>query len=111
MEIPGNNELRIKNKVIQEKAKVGGKPPAKSDSGVAPSAKSGGTGSSEQIALSSRAKDIQRAHEAVRSAPDIRVDKVNQIKQKIADGTYRIESKDVADKVLKEIITESKFLG
>lgn len=108
MEIP-SNEYRLKNKIIQDRAKVGAKEGAgKSDSTESTSSAGG---SSEQIVLSSKAKDIQRAQEAVRSAPDIRVDKVNRIKQQLSDGTYQVNTRDVAEKILKEIITDSKFLG
>ena len=107
MEIPGN-ELRIKNKIVQDQAKVKG--PAKSPDSGSTSATSG-TGSSEQIVLSSKAKDIQKAAEVVRSTPEIRVDKVERIKREIAEGRFHVDSKDIAEKLLKDIITESRFLG
>ncbi len=108
MEIPGN-ELRIKNRAVQDRGKVGNNPPAKStDSGVESSSK--GSGSSEQIVLSSKAKDIQKASETAKSAPDIRTEKVNRIKKEISEGRFRVDSKDLAESILKNIITESKFL-
>lgn len=108
MEIPGN-EFRLKNKLIQERAKTSAK--EGSGKGESASSSSNAGGSSEQIVLSSKAKDIQRAQEAVRAAPDIRVDKVNRIKQQISDGTYQVNTRDVAEKLLKEIISDSKFLS
>ena len=108
MEIP-SNEFRLKNKAIQDRAKISAKESSGKGDGTESSSKTGG--SSEQIVLSSKAKDIQKAHEAIRSAPDIRTDKVNSIKQQLSDGTYQVNSRDVADKILKEIITNSKFLG
>ncbi|MEE9258607.1 MAG: flagellar biosynthesis anti-sigma factor FlgM [Nitrospinaceae bacterium] len=106
MEIPGN-EFRIKNKAIQEKARVSGKKPV--DKSEAPSS-APKTQGSENIALSSRAKDIQKAFEAAKSAPDIRVDKVERIKTEIAEGRFHVDSKDLAEKILQDIITESRFL-
>jgi negative regulator of flagellin synthesis FlgM len=113
MEIPGN-ELRIKNKLVQDKSRVNDKASAKTDGGNADSSgKSSavGSGSSEQIALSSKAREIQKASELAKSAPDIRVDKVERIKQAIADGSFRVDSKDLAGKMLRDVLTESKFLG
>ncbi|MEE2987262.1 MAG: flagellar biosynthesis anti-sigma factor FlgM [Nitrospinota bacterium] len=107
MEIPGN-EFRIKSKAIQEKGRVAGKSPAKDVTSPSSVSKTQGT---ENIALSSKAKDIQKAFEAAKSSPDIRVDKVERIKNSIADGTFHVDSKDLAEKILKDIITESKFLG
>ncbi|MBT3185371.1 MAG: flagellar biosynthesis anti-sigma factor FlgM [Nitrospina sp.] len=105
MEIPGN-DFRVKGKTVQDRIKVEDKKSAsKSPSGTS---SAGGT---EQIAISSKAKDIQKATEAVNTAPDIRIEKVECIKNEIAQGDYRVSSEDLAEKVLENIITESKFLG
>jgi negative regulator of flagellin synthesis FlgM len=105
MEIPGN-DFRIKSKTVQDRVKVGdNKSVAKSQGGVS------STSGSEQIAISSKAKDIQKATEVVGAAPDIRTEKVERIKNEIAQGDYRVSSDDLAEKVLENIITESKFLG
>ncbi|MBC8287496.1 MAG: flagellar biosynthesis anti-sigma factor FlgM [Nitrospinae bacterium] len=105
MEIPGN-DFRIKSKAIQDRVKVGDKAATTKSQGSASS--SSGT---EQIAISSKAKDIQKATEAVNAAPDIRIEKVDRIKDQIANGNYRVSSDQLAEKVLENIITESKFLG
>jgi len=105
MEIPGN-DFRIKSKTIQDRIKVGDKKSvAQSQSGAS------STSGTEQIAISSKAKDIQKATEAVNAAPDIRTEKVERIKNEIAKGDYHVSSEDLAEKVLENIITESKFLG
>ena len=105
MEIPGNN-YRIKGKMIQDRIKVGDKTATtKSPSGTS------STGGTEQIAISSKAKDIQKATVAVNAAPNIRIEKVEQIKEQIANGSYIVSSEQLAEKVLKNIITESNFLG
>jgi negative regulator of flagellin synthesis FlgM len=107
MEIP-SNEFRLKNKIIQDRAKVSSKESSGKGESSESSSKAGG--SSEQIVLSSKAKDIQRAQEAVRAAPDIRTDKVNRIKQELSDGTYKVNTRDVAEKMLKNILNDAKFL-
>lgn len=105
MEIPGN-DFRIKNKTIQDRVKVGDRNSVTKSQGGASS-----TSGTEQIAISSKAKDIQKATEVVAAAPDIRTEKVERIKNEIAQGQYRVSSEDLAEKVLENIITESKFLG
>jgi negative regulator of flagellin synthesis FlgM len=104
MEIPGN-DFRIKSKTVQDRVKVG------DNKSVGKSQGASATSGSEQIAISSKAKDIQKATEAVSTAPDIRTEKVERIKNEIAKGDYRVSSEDLAEKVLENIITESKFLG
>ncbi len=103
MEIPGN-DFKIKGKVIQDRVKVTGGKTAKTDG--APSGAQGG----EHIALSSKAKDIQKSHEAVKNSSDIRVDKVDKIKAAIAEGSFHVDSHELAEKILKDVIVESKFL-
>jgi negative regulator of flagellin synthesis FlgM len=104
MEIPGN-DFKVKGKIIQDRAKVAGEKSSKSGASGAK-----GTQGGENIALSSKAKDIQKAHEAVKSSSDIRVDKVNRIKSAIADGSFYVDSHELAEKILKDVITESKFI-
>jgi negative regulator of flagellin synthesis FlgM len=105
MEIPGNN-YRVKGKPIQDRIKVGDKTAAtKSQSGTS------STGGAEHIAISSKAKDIQKATEAVNAAPDIRIEKVGRIKEQITNGTYSVSSEQLAEKILENIIKESNLLG
>ena len=105
MEIPGNN-YRAKVKTIQDRIKVGDKTDTSKSVGGTSS-----TGSTEHIAISSKAKDIQKATEAVNAAPDIRIEKVDRIKEEISNGTYSVSSEQLAEKILENIITESNFLG
>jgi negative regulator of flagellin synthesis FlgM len=105
MEIPGNN-YRVKGKTIQDRIKVGDKTPTTKSPGGTSS-----TGGVEQIAISSKAKDIQKATEAVNAAPDIRIEKVEHIKDQIANGSYRVSSEQISEKILENIIKESNFLG
>ena len=109
MEIPGN-ELRVKNKTIRDRIKVKGQESAKTGP-VSGSSSAKGTQATENIALSSEAKDIQKAHEVVKNSSDIRVDKVNRVKAEIAEGRFHIDSNELAEKILKDVITESKFLS
>jgi len=107
MEIPGN-ELR---KVTQQK--VTGKQPVKKGGGAQAAASSKpavGQSAGEQISVSSKARNIQRANEVIKSSPDIRTEKVSRIKKAIADGTFKVDSQELAGKILKDIITESAFL-
>ncbi len=101
MEIPGN-DFRIKSKAIQDRARVDSKAPASKTDGASPTVSTSST-----VNVSSFAKDVQKAHSAVNSASDIRVDKVERIKQQIADGSYHVDSQDLAESVLRDIIGEA----
>ena len=108
MEIPGN-ELKVKSRAVQGRNKVTGKDSGKANATSASADAKAAQG--EHIALSSKAKDIQKAHEAVKNSSDIRVDKVERVKAEIAAGRFHVDSKELAEKILKDVITESKFLG
>ena len=105
MEIP-SNDIRIKSKSIQNRVKSGGKTTTSNTQ-----AKVSSNGSTEQVAISSKAKDIQQATKAVNDTPDIRIEKVERIKEQISSGNYHVPSDKLAEKVLKNMITESEFLG
>jgi negative regulator of flagellin synthesis FlgM len=105
MEIPGN-DLRVKGKTIQDRIKVGDKTQTSKSLGG-----TSATGGTEHIAISSKAKDIQKATEAVNAAPDIRIEKVDRIKEQITNGSYIVSSEKLAEKILENIITESNFLS
>ena len=52
------------------------------------------------VALSSQAKDYQVAAKALKDVPDVRMDKINEVKSKIESGNYNVSSKDIAAKLL-----------
>ena len=105
MEIPGNN-YRVKGKTIQDRIKVGEKTDTSKSLGGTSS-----TGGNEHIAISSKARDIQKATELINAAPDIRIEKVDRIKEQIENGSYIVPSEQLAEKILENIIKESNFLG
>ena len=98
MEIPGY-DFRIKNKIIQDRVKVGDKAPvAKSDG----ASEAGG----EQIKISSRARDVQLANEVINTTPNVRASEVARVKAAIEKG-YNVDSRDIAEGILKNLLQES----
>ena len=98
MEIPGN-DFRIKNKIIQDRVKVGEKAPAGKSEGAS-------TASSEQIKISSRARDVQLANEVINTTPKVRASEVARVKAAIEKG-YNVDSRDIAEGILKNLLQES----
>ncbi|WP_273321766.1 MULTISPECIES: flagellar biosynthesis anti-sigma factor FlgM [Vallitalea] len=54
----------------------------------------------DSLAISDIAKELQIAKKAVKNAPDIRQDKVNDIKKRIQSGSYNVSAREVADKIV-----------
>lgn len=50
--------------------------------------------------ISSFGKAYQAARQAMNSVPDIREDKVAQIKEKIDNGTYEVSGEEFAEKII-----------
>lgn len=60
---------------------------------------------SDRLEFSQTAKSFQTAKAAVSSAPDVRMDKVAQIKAQMQAGSYNISSELIADKILSNADT------
>jgi negative regulator of flagellin synthesis FlgM len=54
----------------------------------------------DEVQISRTGQDYQIAKEAVAHAPDIREDKVAELKAKLEAGTYQVSSEDFAQKLL-----------
>lgn len=50
--------------------------------------------------ISQSAKDYQVAKNAVSKVDDVRQDKVDQMKEALASGTYNVSSQEIADKIV-----------
>lgn len=59
----------------------------------------------DRIELSSKAIEMQRAKRMLQSIPDVREDKIAEIKKKLKDGTYEIDS----EKIAYQMLTDAPF--
>ncbi len=62
--------------------------------------KAGKAGLSDKLEISQAGRDYQVAKKAVSQAPDIREDKVSQLKAAIDSGTYQVSNSTFADVLL-----------
>ena len=58
----------------------------------------------DSVEISEFGRDLQTAKQAVAQAEDIRTDKVQELKAKMAKGTYDVPMSALADKLLNGII-------
>ena len=61
----------------------------------------------DQVRISARAKQFQRAYELVAQVPDIRPEKVAPLQQAIASGTYNVRGEQVANKLIANTILDT----
>lgn len=88
---------------LQKKTAVDVNDSAATKSSVAPSG--------DRVEISSDASIMAKAMDAVRSASDVRADRVAELKKAIHNGTYKVDAKKVADKMLDSSIEEGALLG
>jgi negative regulator of flagellin synthesis FlgM len=61
-------------------------------------------GGGESVQLSERALQLQQAQKELEKLPDIRSERVNEIKAQLAAGTYEINGRKIAEKIMYESI-------
>ncbi|MCS7164349.1 MAG: flagellar biosynthesis anti-sigma factor FlgM [Thermodesulfovibrio sp.] len=60
----------------------------------------------DQVTLSEAAKNIARLMVEVSNLPDIRTDRVEELKNAINSGTYEIRGSEIAGKIIKEALVD-----
>ncbi len=61
---------------------------------------------SDKVEISTFGKEFQTAKAAVSQAPDVREDKIAEIKAMMSAGTYHISGMDFANKIVDEYSSE-----
>ncbi len=63
--------------------------------------------SSEKVEFSPEAQMSKEAFQIARNTPDVRADKVKELKDAIRNGSYKVDSKALADKMLQGSLEDS----
>jgi len=99
MKITGENPF-VKLDAYVKNIKQKGKVDASSEHG------SGEIIKEDNVVLSPEAKEIQEAKRVLDSLPDVREEKVREIKRQVENGTYRIEEKKIAAKIVRDSLLD-----
>lgn len=70
---------------------------------VQQAAKADATQLTDTVELSSDVNAMEAARQAVKAQPDVRAEKVEALRQQIADGTYKVDADGIAAKMLTEM--------
>ena len=94
MEINGNQGIGIDAYAnqVQDKNKVGTPDNQPEKTGV----------KADTVVISDAAKRVQEARRQLDDIPDVREDKVSELRSQIQNGTYEINADKIADKMIKE---------
>lgn len=70
-----------------------------------------GTAPTDKVELSSGSRDVQKMQEILAETPPIRTELVESLKQQIEKGEYQVDSRDIADKMMETLLSESPRSG
>ncbi|MCB2183511.1 MAG: flagellar biosynthesis anti-sigma factor FlgM [Desulfobulbaceae bacterium] len=72
----------------------------------------GGAGpvSSDKVQLSSNSRDVQKMQEILSQTPEMRMEMIEALKQQIDAGTYKVDARDIADKMMDDLLAEEDIL-
>jgi flagellar biosynthesis anti-sigma factor FlgM len=58
----------------------------------------------EKVAISNQAKEFNEVSSAMKLVPEIREEKIALIQEQIANGTYQIDHKKIAEKIILDVL-------
>ena len=63
----------------------------------------------DTVVISDAAKRIQEAQKQIQAIPDVRADRVAELRNQIENGTYEINADKIAGKMIKESLMHDLF--
>ncbi|MDP2992785.1 MAG: flagellar biosynthesis anti-sigma factor FlgM, partial [Deltaproteobacteria bacterium] len=60
----------------------------------------------DKVELSAASRDIQKIQEVLKNTPDVRAEKVQELKSKIESGQYRVDAREIANKMISDVIQD-----
>jgi negative regulator of flagellin synthesis FlgM len=101
MEINGTNPLIVLNTSMQRI-----EPPQQTEKSVS----GGGSPSeSDRLELSVRSREISHLNDLIQSTPDVRDDKVEQVRRELQNGTYNVKAEKIAEKIIGGNLLDEVF--
>ena len=58
----------------------------------------------EKVSISSISRDVKLAKKAIEELPDVREERVRELKDRIERGTYNVSGEKIAEKMLSEFL-------
>ena len=71
-------------------------------SNVSKTTKTDKTKKTDQLNISSTGRDFQIAMDEIKNQPEVRTEKVDELRNQIKAGTYNVDAKSIAEKMLSD---------
>jgi negative regulator of flagellin synthesis FlgM len=62
--------------------------------------------SGDKVELSALSREMQKINDVLEMTPDVRAERVSELKAAIQEGRYNIDSEAVADKMIRETLLD-----
>lgn len=99
MKVPGQDPIRLLEAYLNRAKGVQKGAPTKPPASANPTP-------GDNVEISEKAKDYQQLNQLISSLPELRMDRVSEVLGKIDSGTYAPRAEDIAEKVLRSIVTD-----
>ncbi len=80
------------------------KKPSEAPKAGATAGGAGAGGPADSIRISKQGKEAVQLIDAIGKLPDVRTDRVNQVREAINSGNYKVDAGKVAQKMISEIV-------
>ncbi|HBG46145.1 MAG TPA: flagellar biosynthesis anti-sigma factor FlgM [Deltaproteobacteria bacterium] len=67
----------------------------------------GGNPSGDSVDISSKARELNKAKALLDSVPDVRVEKVEKLKNDVENGDYEVDAGKVAEKMIERAVRDA----
>jgi negative regulator of flagellin synthesis FlgM len=101
----GTNQVQDNNEV--SKSKKASKTSAAQENERSGKAATSGSSSAVKSDISNKGKEFAKVKAAATGAPDVREQKIAELKKRIAEGKYKIDDNAIADKMVDEHLSTS----
>jgi flagellar biosynthesis anti-sigma factor FlgM len=91
----------VESTPVKNSRNAGGAPASTQSAGVKPSA------GEDTVNISSTHSDVQTLKASLANVPEVRVDRVNALQQRVSAGQYYPDSQKVADAIIAEQLRRS----
>lgn len=61
---------------------------------------------SDAVSISEKGKDVSEMTRTLKEMPDVRADKIADLKERISNGTYNVSGKDIASKIINTALED-----
>ncbi len=61
----------------------------------------------DRVVLSAGSLEVQKAKDILEQTPDVRMDRVQALKEEIARGEYQVDPRRLADKMMGSLLSET----